>query len=499
MKLKQYFFVVASLIIQMQTNAMIPSDFNIHTVNDDFNLSKIQFIEDIEPNRQGRLLSNSIIDQKVDSLRNGFWIATGEGLNFWNVLDSSWLSITSNNHFGRGGVSAIQTNTSAIWAATAYDTIISGVRYPAGGGIGYSTDNGINWRWFPQPVDSRDITEYRPTTTNVQNLTYDLAITSTAVWAASFGGGLRKFSFSDSIWRVRPPDANPFSALNYLNHRAFSVFAENDSIIWVGTAAGINRSTNGGNEWQNFRHSPADTLTITGNFVVAIHLQKYNNRKFLWASTWKAEGATEEYGISVTEDNGITWRRTLKGEKIHNITSIDSIVYAVGPDGLFKSIDFGVSWWQFPPITSSHQNLVIGEQELYSVATGFNRLLVGGPDGWAVSSNSGNSWSIGRAFESTRQVGQPQVYAYPNPFSPQRFSYVRFQYHLDAPEHITITLYSFALEKVGTIVSRVYRPAGDNQEVWNGQINQQAIANGVYFYRLEKGKKETWGKLIILD
>lgn len=453
----------------------------------------------LSPNTSGKLLSNTIIDQKVDSTRIGFWLATGNGLNFWNVSDSTWLSITEQDHFGRGGVSAISITPNAIWAATAYDTVISGVRYPAGGGIGYSVDNGVTWHWFSQPVDRRDETQYRPTTTNIQNLTYDLAVTGNAVWAASFGGGLRKFTFSDSTWRVRPPDSNPFSALNYLNHRAFSVYAENDSTIWVGTAAGINRSTNGGDNWTNYRHSPADSLTISGNFVVAIHMQRYENRQFLWAATWKAEGITEEYGLSVTENNGLTWRRTLLGEKIHNIISKDSVLYAVGPSGLFKSIDYGLTWWKFPPIVSSNQNLVIGETELYSVAIGFQKLVVGGPDGWAVSSDFGRTWSIGRAYISTREAGQPQVYAYPNPFSPQRFPLVRFQYHLDTTSPVSIVLYNFAMEKVGTILPRSIRPAGDNQENWNGKINGHSLANGVYFYRLEKGNSESWGKLIILD
>lgn len=485
-------------LISSSTFAYLPDSYDVFDSHRNFQ-KKVSPQVNSNVNSSGRLLSNSIIDQKVDLYRNGFWLATGSGLNFWKVSDSSWLSITSSESFGNGGVSAVFVNSNAIWCATAYDTIISGVRYPAGGGIGFSTDNGNNWRWYSQPVDSRDETEYRPTTTNIQNLTYDLAITNHAVWAASFGGGLRKFSFSDSTWRVRPPDSNPFSALTYLNHRVFSVMAETDSVLWVGTAAGINRSSDSGQSWTNFRHSPADTNTITGNFVVALHHQFYNNRQLLWASTWRAEGVTEEYGLSVTENNGQSWKRTLVGEKIHNLTSKDSVIYAVGPSGLFKSVDFGITWWLFPPISSNTQNLVIGDSELYSVALGFNKLVVGGPDGWAVSSNLGGDWSIGRAFVSTRDKNQPITYAFPNPFSPRRFPLVRFQYYLDHPTTIQITLYNFAMEKVGTIIPRTNRNSGDQQESWNGLLNNQTPANGVYFYRLEYGNQESWGKLIILD
>jgi hypothetical protein len=447
----------------------------------------------------GNLLSNSIIDMQIDTLRNGFWFATGNGVNLWRPSDSTWTNAVSGVQIGKGGVSAVQPGRAAVWAATAYDTAIGGQSYPAGGGIGYSDDDGQTWHWMRQPVDSRDTTSYHPTTTNIQNVTYDLAVTNRAVWAADFGGGLRKFTFSDSTWRVRPPDNNPFSALLYLNHRAFSVAAVNDTTLWVGTAGGLNVTSDDGATWQNFHALANDTLSISGNFVVALHVQKtHSGRTVIWAATWQAEDPNEQNAVSWSDNAGLTWHRTLLGEKVHNISSEDSVVYAAGMSGLWKSNDFGATWGLFPTIHDWRGIDRFVESELYTVAAGLNRLMAGGPDGWAVSRDLGFTWTIGRVFVST-QPGVPKSYAYPNPYSPQRFGAVRIQYYLPTPGAVTITVYNFAMEKAGTIVKNVSRPAGDNFELWNGKFGSSTMANGVYFYRIERPGGDAWGKIAIID
>ncbi len=448
----------------------------------------------------GSLLSNSIIDIQTDSLRSGFWLATGNGINFWRPSDSSWINAVSGTQIGEGGVSAIAPAHFTVWAATAFDTTIGGESYPAGGGIGYSTDNGDNWIWMHQPVDSRDTTSYHPTTTIIQNVTYDLAVTNRAVWAADFGGGLRKYTFSDSTWRVRPPDANPFSPLTYLNHRAFSVVAANDSTIWVGTAGGLNLSSDDGATWINYHASASDTLTISGNFVVALHMQHTRSgRTVIWAATWQAEDPNERNGVCWSDNAGITWHRTLLDEKAHNITSDDSVVYVAGTSGLWKSSDFGTTWGLFPTIRDARNINRFVDAELYSVAAGFNRLTAGGPDGWAVTRDLGYTWWIGRVFISDTVRGQPKTYAYPNPYSPQRYNAVRIQYYLPSAGTVTITVYNFAMEKAGTIVKNVSRPSGDNYELWDGRFGGSVMANGVYFYHVEKPGGDAWGKIAILD
>ncbi len=489
-------FIVLMLCLAAIAYAMTPTSYRIH---DDKNFGRVS---SAAPASDGKLLSNSVIDQRFDASRNAFWLATGNGINYWHITsaDSSMQSFVSGVAIGNGGVSAIVPTTRSVWAATAFDTTIKGEVFPAGGGIGYTTNDGITWTWMHQPVDRRDETRYKPTSTVVYNIAYDLAVTDSAVWAACFGGGLRKFRFSDSTWSVVAPDTNEFSSGDYLNHRVFSVLAINDSVIWCGTAGGINLSQDGGNSWENFHFIPNNVQTLQGNFVVALHRQvTRTGREIIWASTWKAEDPSEEYGLCWSDNLGASWNRTLEGVKIHNITSVDSVVYAVGPDGLFKSNDYGETWGNFPNMIDWRGNERFGETELYSVAIGNHRLSVGGPDGWATSNDLGGSWSIGRSFVSTTEAEQPSIYAYPNPFSPQRFGLVRFQYNLANSGNVTLTLFNYAMEKAGTIIKNASRPAGDNTELWNGRFGSSTLANGVYFYRLEKPGGEFWGKIIILD
>ena len=84
-------------------------------------------------------------------------------------------------------------------------------------------------------------------TTNVNNITYDIAATDSAVWIVSYAGMARKSTDKGKTWQVViiPPDnldsisptdslsfdvspvAGSFGLTGNLNHRAFSVYAEN--------------------------------------------------------------------------------------------------------------------------------------------------------------------------------------------------------------------------------------------------------------------------------
>ncbi|GAF71896.1 unnamed protein product, partial [marine sediment metagenome] len=125
--------------------------------------------------------SNAINDILV--VGDDVWFAAGGGLSRTGDNGETWMSYTHADGLGKGGVSAIDERNGVIWVATAFDTVVvEGETLPAGGGLSYSTDDGETWHWIPQPVDSRDEMAYSPTTTNVQNLTYDIALTDSAVW-----------------------------------------------------------------------------------------------------------------------------------------------------------------------------------------------------------------------------------------------------------------------------------------------------------------------------
>ncbi len=478
----------------------------------------------IQSNGDSRLPSNSIIDMAL--MEPYLWVATGNGLARvtltgppdWPILNSSRA-----NGFGNGGVSGLAVSVTSwgdtiVWAATAIDTTISGTDYAAGGGIGYSLDQGETWTWTPQPVDPADAPDIAPTTVSVQNVTYDIGIQGDRVWIASWAGGIRYFDMTperlaaggDSIqWVNRPPDDQPFDVLTNLNHRGFSI-AVMDSLLWVGTAGGVNLSTDSGATWVNFKHSSTFDGSLTGNFVPSLGVQKTSTgQTILWAGTWVAEGSSQYYGISRTTDLGATWARvmgsTQEPVRTHNFGFADTAAFAASDDGLFKTVDGGQNWYLFPRINDIESLEVIYEPEVYSIvaAPGSSmqwELFVGGPGGLAYSGDNGAIWRILRSYPTPGQGGEPISYAYPNPFSPDRFEVVRVQYYLSRDARVTLEIYDFAMELLVRPVKEEWRPAGDRSEAWNGRgPGGGDIANGVYFYRLTLGDDEHWGKIMVLD
>lgn len=467
--------------------------------------------------------ANSVID--LEPFGAYLWVATGAGIGRLTPTPTpdgytEWQAYShGESGIGRGGVSAI-TGTQAswgalvVWAATAFDsTVSSGETLPAGGGVGFSTDLGETWMWIPQPVDSLDDPGIEPTVTPVQNVTYDIGVLGDRVWITSWGGGIRYFDMYEGMenddpagleWVNRPPDTVAFDVRDNNNHRGFSVAVDDaDSLLWVGTAAGINLSRDNGDTWENFRFSSENPNTPNGDFVPALSVQKTSSgRSILWAGCWVVSAeAGQFYGISKTETEGATWERVLGSPeqpvRVHNFAFQDSIVYAASEFGLYKSADYGETWALFPNPRDAATGVRFYEDEVFCAAHGFDILWVGGPEGLGISDDGGNSWEIAR---TAPDPDASATYAYPNPFSPDRYEVVRMRYSLAEADAVTVEIYDFALELLIRPVKDHYRPAGEHDEVWDGYGPAgESIANGVYFYRITGGGEERWGKILVID
>ena len=92
-----------------------------------------------------------------------------------------------------------------------------------------------------------------------------------------------------------------------LNHRAFSVVAVDDDTVYIGTANGINKTTNANDlypSWKKYNHQNQDE-PISGNFITALAYNSFNNT--IWASSWKAEESlsfTESVHQQMAEKTG---------------------------------------------------------------------------------------------------------------------------------------------------------------------------------------------------
>ncbi len=441
------------------------------------------------------LRSNSVSDVAV---HNGeIWLGTGSGLSRSNDGGATWVTYTSQNGLPRGGVSAFAVTDSIIWVATAFDSLVPEGLLPAGGGLSYSLDRGATWRYVPQP---------KPFNTVIQNVTFDIALHSTGVWITSFGGSVSKSADRGRTWVSVPPDSFFLDVANNLNHRAFSVINA-DGVLFIGTAGGVNRSIDGGVTWTNFSHQ-GQPQPISGNFVVALGQQKWRGQEYIWAATVNAEDPEEFRAVSVSADGGYSWRTTLAGDFAHNFAFDDSMAYVASDQGLYKSIDFGLTWAKFPAVKDNTSGETYLSEEFFAAGVLGQSLIAGGPDGLAVTNNAGATWQIQRGSVPAGENGQPRTYAYPNPFSPFRHNqsngegYVRFQYQTTKTTQVTIKVFDFAMDLVAEIVSNKPRSApGNYSETWNGKnYRGDPVANGVYFYRVElEGDGMHWGKVMVLN
>ena len=253
--MKKLFYLAALLLPLLLFAQFAPNSFEIYTRG---------ALDNAEP--EERLSSSVIIDIAPGAVENELWLGTGYGVSRVTINgDASgrtydFLSWGSDQGLGKGGVSGLATSDSIIWVATAFDTTvgISG----AGGGLAYSRDNGASWTWLPQPMDRLydlqsngfdNVLGYWPTATNVDNITYAIALSDSFVWTVSKGAGVRRHTYAGDYtdyndttgWHVVTTDTFAFNPLEHLNHRCFSVVFDGEA-VWVGSADGISKSTDEG-------------------------------------------------------------------------------------------------------------------------------------------------------------------------------------------------------------------------------------------------------------
>jgi len=464
------------------------------------------------------------------------WVGSGKGPTFSIDGGKSWRQFSSSETFDNKGVSAVTVQGSEIWISTTYITRPLDVAHQTGHGLHYSTDRGKTWTFISQPIDTGRVDTLlygnnKIPTLNVivavDNVTYDIALTQSTVWIASWAGGLRKSTNRGHSWervilppdnldRISPTDTLRFalavvdkkletdSLIGNLNHRTFSVYAGNDSTIWVGTANGINKSTDGGISWRKFNHQN-QLKPISGNWVVGITEQLWGAKNILWAATINAVDPDEKRGVSFSSDGGETWGTALLGEWAHNIATRDSIVYVATDAGVYRSDDYGRSWIRsgtiYDPLTLQR----FASSVVNAVGVHGDTVWAGGLDGLAYtldtrSSPFGSNWKVFRTYQPVQASGQ--TYSYPLPFSPASEA-VRIHFSTSgktAP--VTIRIFDFAMQPVTTLLQDAVRSGSiEHDEIWDGRDDRsRRVANGVYFYRVEvDGGEAQWGKIFVLQ
>lgn len=491
---------------------------------------------------------NSITDILIYG--DTIWVGSGQGLSVSFNEGETWTNFFGTPDFGTENESAMGYDKGTFWVATAHTKEVNGQNIDQGSGLHYTTDNGATWTNIPQPVDDpgdslivygindgTNLPKVRalPVTVSEQNVTYDIAFTPGTIWITSWSSGLRRSTDlgktwqrvllpSDNINSLKPTDTVKFSLQvqsgkfgpeAYLNHVAFSVIATDDSTIYVGTADGINKTTDAGSQfpsWVKFSHLNQDN-PISGNFVVALSYNKVNQT--VWGATWVAEGQTEFYGVSSTTDGGNSWSTYLKGEKVHNFGFKNEDVIAASDDGAFRTSNQGNSWIAPTSIVDHTTGLNISEKTFYSAASQGNYVWLGSYDGLARINEQNNlmwsgEWKV--YFSSQHLSSDLETYAYPIPFSP-KLDRLKIKYSTGGKtENVTIRVFDFGMNLVKTIIQNVQRGNPVHEidnlnsstngviDFWDGKDeNGNIVPNGVYFYRVDVGDNKLYGKILVIQ
>ncbi|HDP67206.1 MAG TPA: hypothetical protein ENN20_01750 [Candidatus Marinimicrobia bacterium] len=506
-----------------------------------FRLSK-PFLNDDSVVYEG--LGSNGVTQIVPQGDSLIWYATGGGLSRTGDFGTTFYTYYSGeSNLPKGGISAIAVLDSIIVVAAVFDSTTIEGSMQTGGGLAYSKNYGRSWTYISQPVDrpgdstgvwNGDTIKYLPITTKVSNTTWDIALNRIAddsvwVYITSWAGGIRRSCDFGKSWQRLPL---PSDNLDYLlcsdpidftinprdpaqygnhNHKGFSVLTYGDT-VWVGTADGVNLGIIESDDcirWQKFN---VRNSNLSGNFIIAIARQYSNGQETIWVGALTTDESGQIQAVNKTTNGGLTWSRTLIGERVYNFAFDGPTVYVCTERGLFKSVD-SENWALYAPPYDAEKREYIFSEDVYAALVdrreGMPYLWLGSSDGIAKTADDGISWTTYRQYLSTNLPGQPAIYAYPNPFAPNFHNYVngdghvRIQYYLENPATVKLEVYDFAMDRVYESVPHYIAHTGDYSESWNGRNKSgNIVANGTYFCKLtikqNDAEKFHWTKLIVV-
>lgn len=326
----------------------------------------------------GAYPSDTISASLVEIADGTVYVGTSVGLAISSDWGETWDFKTEEDGLGAGGVSSIMAIGQEIWIATATTRTAEETEIPTGTGVSYSFDGGETWNHMSGP----NTCDYCAI--------YDFARDGQYTWAAGFVAGLVRIplgSYDESDWEVITPDTASFDPIGNMNHLASSAIVH-EQIIWVGTAAGVNRSTDGGQSWSNISHgggarSIDDNNRLCGDFVVALFGEPGSSG--VWAACQQVS-AVQSHCVGVTRDSGSTWQNSLYGFRIWNFDSQGGRVFAAGEPGLLVTDNDGDSWSDF----ASTGGFPPGE--IFDVALHDNNIWIAGDAGLFLSRDAGATW-----------------------------------------------------------------------------------------------------------
>ncbi|MEX0661097.1 MAG: FlgD immunoglobulin-like domain containing protein [Balneolaceae bacterium] len=510
--------------------------------------------QDLTPitDRFETIQQNSITS--LEASENALWI--GPGLN--RILDSELDIYVPQNadsvFFGRGRVFSLSVSQDTVLAGLGYNSSFGDESIQTAQGFYKSVDNGNNWQFLEFPLDPRpadgcdgesvgapcdieftygDETYIRTRiTVPQQSPPFEVDFRGDVILSVNWASGLLRSIDGGESWErlILPPSSeteltpsetyewnsltesgevvNRYDPRYDNNLLGFGLLIDDEDRVWVGTASGINISTNALTaplheiEWTRIPKSSQED-GLPGNWIVNIREQPETDR--VWMSTWST-GPDDENGLVYTDNGGETFSHFLMSERVNDIGFFDGSIFVAADRGLFISRDDGNSWERIEQIRSA--NTFIKQDAIYySIASTNDQIWVGTSDGLASSQDNGENWSIIRVDVplSGGNIYQPDApdvntYAYPNPFSPNQHGTVRIKYEATKAGSSQLSVYDFAMNPVYTSPKVSISLEGSYEFTWDGQDQTgRYAASGPYIYVIDTAGKQIDGKILLID
>ena len=165
--------------------------------------------------------------------------------------------------------------------------------------------------------------------------------------------------------------------------------------------------------------------------------------------------------------------------------------------------------WSKIIYTDDVYDIVLTDEVKSSLTLIFNdkffndKFFIGTPSG-LLEFNCSNPNECQPEIEFEWNTEESKLSIFPNPFDIQNMNSVRFLFETNIDRSINgvVSIYDFNMDKVFEFNCNENNPHLDNGYLcsWNGlNFNNQQVANGVYFCKIDINNKEFWEKLIVMD
>lgn len=386
---------------------------------------------------------------------DGVYVSSNKGRNWLSAgitcqYVSSFFQKGDNLFAGCGGI-YVTSNNGNRWINTGLSNkfikaiTISGQNLIAGtfgfsDGIFISSDDGINWVQSNTGLSNKNIEA--------------LAVCGKYVFAGTNDNNVFISTDNGASWT----ESN-----NGIANKRINTFAVSGENIFAAGPSGVFISSNYGAEWKYSGLYYVNVLAVNGSTLFA---------------------GTNGTGVSISSDNGATWRSTNFGNAIiHALYVYNGVIFAgkYRGDGVFASTDNGNSWMQ---VSTGLVNLDV---EAFIVKDGILFAGTFGSSVWQrkvsemITSVNGNANQIIPDFSLSQN--------YPNPFNPSTV----IDFELAERSCVQLKITDILGRDIATLVNEVREPGK-----YSVNYNAGNLSSGIYFYILKSGSNSVTRKMLLL-